>query len=653
MGDFGSREAGPMKRILLMMVVVGLTGLLGWWLSGNQEGASKFGSGVQAPANTDTTKELLESTDLVGEPADIEGRAVAEVAVNDPAETQSVAIPSIQRGRVVLVDEAGVEHRESSGQLTLMKWTGSRGEPDPIRVEVGSFEFDATNIDWVSVEDLIIDGRYATDMEDDSRHVLDAEEIVLRVKWTPSFTLNVLDADSGIHLDQVRVLWGQLWMSIRHNQHPCHWESDPETVWVASAHSPMTLPTTSEQVGRNTSVVFISSPGYAWKRIDVDLRQGGARTVRLVPGGQLEIHVAGTMPSGAQLRFRAPTEPDSVPLFSIDLDRSGEQSVHGVTSGELLVRVEVGDWFHQPTVLGSAMIDVVAGQVTDVDIALEPMPEPELGIVTGTLSVSEIWAFESIQMSATPMGHSGLRRGRPVRIDRAKMTELHGSWSFQFPPMPVGMYCIRFESARSRSEVEVPSIVELTSAGAHVDFTVGPPCTVQVTVLDGDTGEVADLQRISWGIVDPKTGYPSSRSSVPRAEGETYFEFRAPRGEISVGSLANGYTSMDATVEIEEGLNSFEFTLLQECPLNVAYMDDGVSIPAPLHLEHTFEHVGGEGKVLYYSSHKAEFQTAFDLPGEYRMDVSDIDGYEPIPTQTVTVKRGEPTRHVVQLVRKN
>ena len=35
------------------------------------------------------------------------------------------------------------------------------------------------------------------------------------------------------------------------------------------------------------------------------------------------------------------------------------------------------------------------------------------------------------------------------------------------------------------------------------------------------------------------------------------------------------------------------------------------------------------------------------------MDVSDIDGYEPIPTQTVTVKRGEPTRHVVQLVRKN
>ena len=273
MGDFGSREAGPMKRILLMMVVVGLTGLLGWWLSGNQEGASKFGSGVQAPANTDTTKELLESTDLVGEPADIEGRAVAEVAVNDPAETQS------------------------SGQLTLMKWTGSRGEPDPIRVEVGSFEFDATNIDWVSVEDLIIDGRYATDMEDDSRHVLDAEEIVLRVKWTPSFTLNVLDADSGIHLDQVRVLWGQLWMSIRHNQHPCHWESDPETVWVASAHSPMTLPTTSEQVGRNTSVVFISSPGYAWKRIDVDLRQGGARTVRLVPGGQLEIHVAGRQQS--------------------------------------------------------------------------------------------------------------------------------------------------------------------------------------------------------------------------------------------------------------------------------------------------------------------------------------------------------------------
>ena len=227
MGDFGSTGAGPMKRIVFLIVAVGLIALFGWWATGQEGSAEVLDSESQPETISGASVEHLQTTDLVGAPGDADQRAVVDVTDDDPKESQSAAESSIRKGRIVLIDEAGAEHSALSGQLTLMKWTDNRRSPDPVEVELGSFEFDATNVQRIGIEELILDGRHAKDVDEDPRHVLDENEIVLHVKWTPTFTLNVLDAESGIHLDQVRVLWVKRWASLGSDERPGRWTRRP------------------------------------------------------------------------------------------------------------------------------------------------------------------------------------------------------------------------------------------------------------------------------------------------------------------------------------------------------------------------------------------------------------------------------------------
>jgi hypothetical protein len=59
----------------------------------------------------------------------------------------------------------------------------------------------------------------------------------------------------------------------------------------------------------------------------------------------------------------------------------------------------------------------------------------------------------------------------------------------------------------------------------------------------------------------------------------------------------------------------------------------------------------GDGKIIRASSRIAEYRPAFEPPGDYRLEFPEFDGFEPVPTQTVTVERGKTARVVMQLVK--
>ena len=46
------------------------------------------------------------------------------------------------------------------------------------------------------------------------------------------------------------------------------------------------------------------------------------------------------------------------------------------------------------------------------------------------------------------------------------------------------------------------------------------------------------------------------------------------------------------------------------------------------------------------------FKTGLSQPGRYLFGFPHFPGFESVPSQTITVQRGEPTNHVIQLVRK-
>ncbi|MEE8466822.1 MAG: hypothetical protein V3T22_00105, partial [Planctomycetota bacterium] len=414
---------------------------------------------------------------------------------------------------------------------------------------------------------------------------------------------------------------------------------------------------TAQESQSADTVYLVHSPGFAWKAIHLDFSHGGEREIQLEAGGDVEIEVVGDVPErGAYLRLRQLDATGLVPYVELDLREAGPMEISGLAPGAYRVTAGMGAWYEQSQVLGEVGMEIKAGERAQVELQVELPLKPVQARLAGNVVVPTEWELSSFWLEAKLNGSAVILMERRRRISMQEMEELAGQppmWSFDFGEIPTGPYALELSGRGELGRIEYSMRITLEPGGlGNVRFELPPPATVVVHLLDAATGQPAEVQSIHWGALGPSARYNSGLTNESPMEGAHHFEFAAPVGAIQVGSFGSGYDTLGEELQIHSGRNEFTFKLDRECPLTITFLDG----EAPVLLAERWypkpEHLDGEGKLLYTTSGTSGFKTGLSQPGRYVFEFPDFPDFEPIPSQTITVQRGEPTNHVIQLVRK-
>ena len=95
-----------------------------------------------------------------------------------------------------------------------------------------------------------------------------------------------------------------------------------------------------------------------------------------------------------------------------------------------------------------------------------------------------------------------------------------------------------------------------------------------------------------------------------------------------------------------------ELEVRRNCEIAIVLREGETTVPWELPRTSPLTHLDGTGKATSWFSGLGKTGVHVDQPGRYRIDLPEIAGFQPIPTQIVEARRGETVEHVVQLQRK-
>lgn len=394
--------------------------------------------------------------------------------------------------------------------------------------------------------------------------------------------------------------------------------------------------------------LFARSPGFAWRRIEIDAEPGGERVVSLVPGGELEIEVHGELGSGRpRLRLR---RDSGVLVAGFALHRSRSLTIEGLEPGKHSIRVEIGPRF-EARVLQEVRAIVVAGERTRVMLRVEAQPSARLVPFSGTLALPRVWALTSFALAFELIGPDAEGKPRRFRIDSSQWIGLaEGSELLHWtaPDSPPGRYRVGLDQLGFRSLVDLP---EAGTSTAHIE--VPPPCEVDVRCIDARTGAVASDVEIHWGAVAPDGSGRPSRAAARDAESELW-HFRAPIGEIVLVAFSDTYEVEGSTHQVLPGRNEILMRLKRPCGLKPILRSGEKRIPWESNSARLPELVPLEGQApcsagisLGDQGHGVLFIRCH--PGRYLLKVPPVEGFEAVSDEVVLLERGRIVEHHIQL----
>ncbi len=363
-----------MKRwIPLVVVFVTVAGLAVWMLTrGSDDRVREKRSAIVETANGRSSS--IDASDAAAsgaDPADARMEDEVDVEATDfttaPETGEKEAGPEFAhptedlRGRLVVVDEEGVESRSESGTMKVTLRSADSGGFSLMRtvavVNGGwSVAVRATHIDSVrevTIREIDLGGRLAVREGDprDPVEVVPGEPVVVRARWCLPTLLHVLDATTKAALDDVEIRERNDRKFAGH-EHPgvLH-----DLVIAAAAASPIEVGAGEHRLGRT---VLVGCPGYAWRPIKLT-QAGGERIVELDPGGTLRI----------RLNSEGETPRAVVRLYA-KRDTSNDLDVEDVRSA-----------------LQAASPDEISDLLAQIEMARESVPPEQAIILDGFESV--------------------------------------------------------------------------------------------------------------------------------------------------------------------------------------------------------------------------------------------------------------------------
>lgn len=545
-----------------------------------------------------------------------------------------------ERGELVIGFGSSRSHQRQDVPVTDGAWrveflfsTGGDTDADPPRFSIRG----------VDVSDER--GSVVLEMDREARFEPGTMDVVVTARRLASISLEVVDANTGEHLEDVRVvrIVDTDWSRDR-DGHPG--DASLEEL-VESADSPVKLLPWSRRAQWNADAVLVGSPGYAWTPIELDLHAGGTRRIELAPGGSLEVVVRGTPRPGSHARLY--TGQGGRPYASWSLEGTDRITLEGVTPGDYDVRAEIGMWFRSPRVDAHAKANVVAGATEHVELQVIDHLEPSRGALSGRLILPREWGLNTfhlnLELLGAPLdGGDGRIRIQPSQFERVGRSK--DTFAFDVGEVLVGQY------KATLSELEYSIVFDLGPEGrSDVMIEVPPPAEITVRVVDSTTGQVADIDRLNWNPVRPKEAMGGGLNSAERRADEEDFRLTVPRGPVHISTHSDmyGWTGEDV-----DALDGAEIVLeVAPVPRAILRLVDGeTAVPWPRDDYGKGEAVDGSGRLGSRGQREGALHFNVTEAGRYRLNIPEINGFEPHPPVELDLVAGELVEHVVELVRR-
>jgi hypothetical protein len=177
---------------------------------------------------------------------------------------------------------------------------------------------------------------------------------------------------------------------------------------------------------------------------------------------------------------------------------------------------------------------------------------------------------------------------------------------------------------------------------ADFDLVVGPPCDVELTLVDAITGERADVSNVSYWSGDGDSTSDVGRAQ--RAADAASFRFRAPAGPLHVRLDWEGdrYFVIEHVFELAAGHSYFRFELEPKTCIRLLLLDGAAAVPWNDDYHVDARRIGGPGGIRgWMDAGGRDVQHVLSPSGRYAISVADVPGFEPSEPVEVEAPPGQ------------
>ncbi|MBI5434597.1 MAG: hypothetical protein HZA52_17330 [Planctomycetes bacterium] len=374
------------------------------------------------------------------------------------------------------------------------------------------------------------------------------------------------------------------------------------------------------------------APGYAWKRIDVDLALGGERTIELEPAGVLIVDVAeGTSREGLSVRLShggetsqlsqwAPTQPEPWIFESL---APGDYRVlverYAQRANELVAELDAR---------------VAAGEATELAIDLTPR-EPAAGEMPlfGTITLAPEWngVEFTFQLARLTDSYEWVARPTVSALDP-------NVWRWDAGLRERGRYMAFLRPFLASLVFDYDPL-----NASNFALVIAPPADVCVKLVDPRTGEPVRDEHVSWYGMPPSEPSGIAPESAPFDRERDGYCFRAAAGEIVLCFADAEQTLRFEPARVKPGANTVEIAYAPYVRVRCFVVQDGKRVPWP---DPVYVGAVERGQPRHQRAtfhHELDVELGFDEPGTYELRLECWSGdedeeYEP-STATVEAVR--------------
>ncbi len=555
-------------------------------------------------------------------------------------------------GTIVAVDEAGREHRHEEGSFRFVLWVGDSGQHLNVPVMDGVWEAEVLEGVRLEAQNIRLGGKPA--FCDGKRISVPGDgKLAISAHWPRKAFLRVLDATTRIDLEGVVLVPEHPSQSNRDMPHPGNHPS--ASLLTAETRSPVDLAKLiSGSDDSNWRMNYwVRASGYAWGRIELDLRLGGERTLALKPAAQLEVKLVGELPStGWVLRLypRQPEEGEKAktlrsrgelhPVFEVKPEPDRATAVDGLEPGDYRLTAEAGSWWKAPKAMGETFVTLEAGRKTQSTLKITALPpKPESVPLAGTLYVPPAWGSVRPDLTLEALDNEEIGeneiRGRQD-LQAASISGTPGRFIWDAGEVPPGRY--KIEVGLDALSIEWDHFVKVGPGGDKgVRIELGEPAEVAVRVVDEKTGLDVTVEQLEWHMeVRPEAGGWSD-NEVKEKKGNT-FVFRAPVGPITIGSDSEEYVTSTQEIDVRPGRNDVTLKVTPACGIRFRALEGQSRVPWNDDWEVELRAKSGAGEAVGWRWSGGVHTITLTEPGVYIVTFPDRDGFAHVPEREVEVE---------------
>lgn len=548
-------------------------------------------------------------------------------------------------GMVRVTGQIAVEDDPTAGSnLTGQLQIGVSGESRSISVAGGRFVTNIPEQSSIRFFSAVLAGKPARVISPTTAvPARSSASLRVVVRYDSLAILHLLSAETGESLTNVEVLRAKDYTrsSLAHPGWALAQDSQ-----IQSEESPVAL---DGRIGLIGSAVAIHAraAGYEWKRVTVDLVDGGERELTLERSGAINFHFIGDAErEGVMLRLRE-VGHSGAPHMEVPVSAGTTELADGILPGTWVASLEVGHWAHQPEVLDEFEIEIVAGDLIEMELEI-PIDDEERVEVSGSVFVPSGWFLDFFSVRLRPTGPGSDPVNDTVEIHSSNMTseDAGGGTLWYWGPVLVkqGNYGIMV------LPVGYGDLFEIGEEGLpDVYLELPMPVDISVQTMLADGSGVATPNLIRWAPVQPP-GVPGS-GAVPVGPGDNgYFELQVPLGSVMLSCSDIAYRPKHQIEEVTAGgENAFTMFLEPAMGMLLFLEEEGTSVPWDLEWHPTVQAQGHNGSVVTRGRTGVGYRLLVSQPGLYSVTIPDLPDFLPVSPFQLDVPPGEVIETVVEI----